>query len=114
MSEPFRFSNGQLAHTGDDLLQFCQQFPQDSISYLVGGDFEKWLDYLGEKTLAEKARAARQANLSDLDRLEKFLQSDKISKSSHQNTAVAAGSRQAKLNPLTEIFQGFKNLFSRR
>lgn len=111
MAEPFRFSNGRLAYNGDDLLNFCKQFPQDSINYLVRGDFEKWLDYLGEKKLAQKAKSARQANLSNQERLQKFLYSEQESQS--QTKIKAETSTEKKANSLTKFFQSFQKLLQR-
>ncbi|ACK69946.1 hypothetical protein PCC7424_1505 [Gloeothece citriformis PCC 7424] len=75
MAEPFRFPNGQLAYSVEDLKKICEQSPQDSTHYLIQGDFENWLDYIGNSQAAQKAREARQANLNESERLEKFLKS---------------------------------------
>jgi hypothetical protein len=113
MAEPFRFANGQLAYTVDDLLKVCQQFPQDSINYLVKGDFERWLDYLGEKKLAQKAKAARQAKLSDQERLQIFLKSEQIFKFRDDKTSLKMKGIEKITNQLTTVFQSLKKLFSR-
>ena len=73
MIEPFRFTDGQLAYTVKDLVRLCQQSPTDGINYLMREDFEKWLDYIGESDLARKAKEARQASLSEEERLKQFL-----------------------------------------
>ncbi|WP_052055762.1 hypothetical protein [Myxosarcina sp. GI1] len=73
MNEPFWFSNGQRADSAEDLIKLCQQFPEDSSRYLVSGDFENWLTYIGKTDLARYASEARQNNLGDLQKLEEFL-----------------------------------------
>lgn len=74
MTQPFRFPNGQLAHNAQDLLQLCQQFPDDGTNYLVQEDLEKWLMYIGKDDIAECAAIARQAAaLEDRQKLGEFL-----------------------------------------
>ena len=73
MTQPFQFSNGQLAHNADDLLQLCQQFPDDGTNYLVREDLEKWLFYIGKDDIAQCATNARQTALEDRQKLEEFL-----------------------------------------
>ena len=73
MTNPFHFSNGQLAHNADDLLQLCQQFPDDGTNYLVREDLEKWLFYIGKDDIAQCATNARQTALEDRQKLEEFL-----------------------------------------
>ncbi len=73
MTQPFHFSNGQLAHNADDLLQLCQQFPDDGTNYLVREDLEKWLFYIGKDDIAQCATNARQTALEDRQKLEEFL-----------------------------------------
>ena len=73
MTQPFHFSNGQLAHNADDLLQLCQQFPDDGTNYLVREDLEKWLSYIGKNDIAQCATNARQTTLEDRQKLEEFL-----------------------------------------
>lgn len=73
MTEPFRFSNGQLAYSVQDLIGVCQQSPDEGINYLKRGDFENWLAYLGEEELSKKAQAVRHTSLSDEDKLKQFL-----------------------------------------
>ncbi len=73
MTQPFQFSNGQLAHNADDLLQLCQQFPDDGTNYLVREDLEKWLSYIGKDDIAQCATNARQTALEDRQKLEEFL-----------------------------------------
>ena len=73
MTNPFQFSNGQLAYSAEDLLELCQQFPDDGVNYLVREDLEKWLAYIGKEDIAECAANARQTPLEDRQKLEEFL-----------------------------------------
>ncbi len=73
MTEPFKFSDGQLAYTIEELISICQKSPSESLEYLMREDFEKWLDYIGKSDLAAKARQVRQASLSDGDRIKQFI-----------------------------------------
>ena len=73
MTEPFKFSDGQLAYTVEELISICQKSPSESLEYLMREDFEKWLDYIGKSDLAAKARQVRQASLSDGDRIKQFI-----------------------------------------
>ena len=73
MTQPFQFANGQLAHSAEDMLKLCQQFPADGTNYLVREDIEKWLSYIGKNDIAELAANARQATLDDRQKLEEFL-----------------------------------------
>ena len=73
MTEPFKFSDGQLAYTVEELISLCQKFPSESLEYLMREDFEKWLDYIGKSDVAAKARQIRQASLSDSDRIKQFI-----------------------------------------
>ena len=73
MTNPFQFSNGQQAHNAEDLLELCQQFPDDGVHYLVREDLEKWLSYIGKEDIAQCAASARQTPLDDRQKLEEFL-----------------------------------------
>ena len=73
MTNPFQFSNGQLAHSAEDLLELCQQFPDDGVNYLVREDLEKWLAYIGKEDIARCAANARQTPIDDRQKLEEFL-----------------------------------------
>ncbi len=73
MTEPFQFSNGQLARNGEDLIKLCQQFPDDATNYLVREDFEKWLAYIGESQFAQCAATARQSDTDVRQKLETFV-----------------------------------------
>ena len=73
MTEPFKFSDGKLAYTVEELISICQKSPSESLEYLMREDFEKWLDYIEKPDLAAKARQIRQASLSDGDRIKQFI-----------------------------------------
>jgi len=73
MTQPFQFPNGQLAHSAEDLLQLCQQFPDDGTNYLIREDLEKWLAYIGKEDIAQCAVSARQTTFGDRQKLEDFL-----------------------------------------
>ena len=73
MTDPFYFSDGRLAYNVADLLELCQQDPDAGTSYLVKQDLERWLAYIGNYEVAECAANARQAELSDRQKLEEFL-----------------------------------------
>jgi hypothetical protein len=73
MSEPFKFSDGQLAYNLEDLVKLCQQSPRDGINYLKRADFEKWLDYIGKTELAKSAKKIRESSLNDSESLNQFL-----------------------------------------
>lgn len=120
MAEPFKFANGQLAYTLEDLLKICQQSPQDSINYLLKGDFENWLDYMGETKVAQKAREARQLNLNDQERLQKFLNSSKtfpsvspeVKPTQIRETVNKSPEKSASQdNPFAEFFKSLSKLF---
>jgi hypothetical protein len=74
MTEPFRFSSGQLAYSVQELVGVCQQFPQEGITYLKRGDFEKWLAYIGEGELSLKTQKLRQTSVNDTAKLNQFLE----------------------------------------
>lgn len=73
MTEPFNFPDGQLANNAKDLLELCQQYPDDATNFLVREDLEKWLAYIGNYEAAECAANARQTDLGDRQKLEEFL-----------------------------------------
>ena len=72
MAEPFVFSNGQVAYNAKDLIELCRKFPDDSTNYLLRGDFEKWLAYIGETQFAQFATEAREASMDDSQKLSAF------------------------------------------
>ncbi|TVQ49946.1 MAG: hypothetical protein EA365_00100 [Gloeocapsa sp. DLM2.Bin57] len=73
MTEPFLFANGQIAKNVADLADICQNFPEDCLAYFNRGDFEGWLNYLGETSLAEKASKIRETDLPQTDKLQEFI-----------------------------------------
>lgn len=73
MTEPFRFSNGQIANDANDLLKLCQHYPDEATSFLVTQDLENWLAYIGNYEAAECATNARQTDMSDRQKLEEFI-----------------------------------------
>jgi hypothetical protein len=73
MTQPFHFSDGQVANDAKDLLELCQQYPEDATGFLVRQDLEKWLAYIGSHDVAECAANARQIDVSDRQKLADFL-----------------------------------------
>ena len=72
MSDPFVFSNGQVAYNAQDLIELCSKFPDDSANYLLRGDFEKWLAYIGEPQFAQFATETREASMDESQKLTAF------------------------------------------
>ena len=72
MNEPFVYSDGQTASNGEELLKLCQQFPDESIGYLLRGDFEKWLEYIGDRKLSQCAIEIRDSETPDEQKLASF------------------------------------------
>jgi hypothetical protein len=73
MTQPFHFPDGRLANDAKDLLELCQQYPDDATGFLVRQDLEKWLAYIGSHDVAECAANARQIDVSDRQKLADFL-----------------------------------------
>lgn len=73
MTEPFKFANGQIAYNVTDLVNICRNFPDDSLEYLNRGDFEGWLEYIGQSSLAQEALTIRESDLANQERLDKFI-----------------------------------------
>ncbi|PSB07883.1 hypothetical protein C7B62_18520 [Pleurocapsa sp. CCALA 161] len=73
MTEPFHFPDGRVANNAQDLLELCEQYPDDATGFLVRQDLEKWLAYIGDYDVAECAANARQIDVSDRQKLEDFL-----------------------------------------
>lgn len=73
MTEPFRFSNNQIANDANDLLKLCQHYPDEATGFLVRQDLENWLAYIGNYEAAECATNARQTDMSDRQKLEEFI-----------------------------------------
>jgi hypothetical protein len=72
MSEPFVYSNGQVAYNAQDLIELCRQFPDESSNYLLRGDFEKWLTYIGETKFAQFARETSEAIMDESQKIAAF------------------------------------------
>ncbi len=73
MPEPFRFSSGHLAYSVQDLIGVCHQSPQEVIYYLKRGDFENWLNYLGETEIAKKVEEVRHLSVTEEEQLKQFI-----------------------------------------
>ena len=73
MTQPFHFPDGRVANNAQDLLELCEQYPDDATGFLLRQDLEKWLAYIGSYDLAECAANARQIEMSDRQKLEDFL-----------------------------------------
>lgn len=73
MSEPFVFANDR-AYNAEDLLKLCQEFPDEAVNYLIKEDFEKWLAYIGKTDFATYAVQARQASVSNEEKLQQFIE----------------------------------------
>jgi hypothetical protein len=73
MTQPFHFPDGRIANNAKDLLELCEQYPDDATGFLVRQDLEKWLAYIGDYDVAECAANARQIDVSDRQKLEDFL-----------------------------------------
>jgi hypothetical protein len=112
MTEPFRFSDGQLAYTVQELVGVCQQFPQEGMIYLQRGDFEKWLAYIGEGELSLKTQKLRQTSLSDTEKLSQFLticqgkQVEKLTSTQPSDTTSTPS------NPLANALQSIFSFFT--
>lgn len=118
MTEPFRFSNGQLAHSIQDLIGVCQQSPHEGINYLNRGDFENWLAYIGEGELSKKTQEIRHTPLSDDEKLNKFLTSlrsptqKKYTPSKTAKTQTNELTTKEAENPVLKGFKALKSLFT--
>ena len=73
MTEPFNFPDGRMANNAEDLLELCEQYPDEATGFLVRQDLEKWLAYIGSYDVAECAANARQIDTGDRQKLEDFL-----------------------------------------
>ena len=119
MTEPFRFSNGQQANNVEDLIKICQDFPREGINYLNRGDLENWLTYLGEVNFSQKAKQAREAAVSDEEKLKQFLTKDQrksepVSSEPPKNTPAQPTlglTSTSELESTHPLIQWFKNLF---
>ncbi len=113
MTQPFQFPNGQAANNAEDLVKICEQSPNDCIYHLNREDFEKWLEYIGETKLAEAAKLARLAPVSDEQRLEQFLASFNTETAPSVNgngkSSDNSDNNSASSNPIASFF---KKLFA--
>ncbi|MEO1672943.1 MAG: hypothetical protein AAFR77_19560 [Cyanobacteria bacterium J06631_2] len=73
MTQPFHFPDGRVANDAKDLLELCEQYPDDATGFLIRQDLEKWLAYIGSHDAAECAANARQIDTGDRQKLEDFL-----------------------------------------
>ncbi|MEL6912710.1 MAG: hypothetical protein AAFO85_21335 [Cyanobacteria bacterium J06598_4] len=73
MTQPFHFPDGRVANDAKDLLELCEQYPDDATGFLIRQDLEKWLAYIGSYDAAECAANARQVEMSDRQKLAEFL-----------------------------------------
>ena len=73
MTEPFNFPDGRMANNAEDLLELCEQYPDEATGFLIGQELEKWLAYIGSYEVAECAANARQSDTGDRQKLEDFL-----------------------------------------
>ena len=73
MTEPFNFPDGRMANNAEDLLELCEQYPDEATGFLIGQDLERWLAYIGSYEVAECAANARQLDTGDRQKLEEFL-----------------------------------------
>lgn len=74
MTQPFYFPDGRAANDAKDLLELCEQYPDEATGFLVRHDLENWLAYIGSYDVAECAANARQIEAEDRQKLEDFLQ----------------------------------------
>ena len=125
MSEPFVFSNGQVVYNAQDLIELCRQFPDESSNYLLKGDFEKWLAYIGQAKFAQFARETREAVMDESQKLSAFTaQCQSIAKQpkieatpphSNSETNIAKNSTKSSKVSLLAIFAQFLyNILSNR
>ena len=125
MTEPFIFSNGQIAHNAEDLIKLCQQFPDNSVGYLIREDFEKWLSYIGANKIAQYATEARQYSISDERKLDLFITKSQTKPEIETKPELEAEpeieakpteaiSEKPKVNFFTAIITFFAVLFNRK
>lgn len=57
---PLLFRSGHYARDLNDLVQLCDQYPDESAGRLYEGEFERWLRSQNNETLARAAASARQ------------------------------------------------------
>ena len=112
MPEPFIFADNRV-HSAEDLLELCQQFPNEAANYLIREDFEKWLAYIGKTELATYAAQARQAPVSNEEKLQQFLVKCRETKT---NVVTKQSEKSPEsVNLFGKIIQNMKNsLFGNR
>ena len=110
MTEPFIFANGQVAHSAEDLIKLCQQFPDDSVNHLIREDFEKWLSYIGATKIAQYATEARQASVADHQKLDSFITKSQAKPQLEVTPAASQVSSKPKVNLFAAIANFFSNL----
>ena len=52
MKQGFKFSSGKTAYSVDGLRRLCEEEPNEATQHLNSGYIEQWLDYIGERELA--------------------------------------------------------------
>jgi hypothetical protein len=73
MVNPFIFRNGQSACTVEQLAKLCSDYPEDGIFHLMSGHFEPWLQYIGEESISEIAKKARESTGTPLEKIYGFV-----------------------------------------
>lgn len=107
MAEPFRFSEGQLAYSVEDLIKLCKRSPGEGINYLMRADFEQWLIYIGQSDLAQITQTIRQEKLSESEKLEQFMTRCRsaIGTPPKPTTVATSVDSNSFVNSLTKFFQ---------
>ena len=61
MKQGFKFASGKIAYSVERLCRLCQEEKEEeeAIYHLENGHIEQWLDFIGERELAEKAYEIR-------------------------------------------------------
>ena len=122
MTDPFVFSNGQVAYNAQDLIELCHKFSDDSANYLLRGDFEKWLAYIGEPQFAQFASETREAAMDDSKKLSAFTakcqtvakQPNIESSQASKSDTTEKSSESPKVSLLAIFSQFLHNLLSNR
>lgn len=70
---PFYFRNRLEAHSPEELVTLCEQYPDDAMFHLAGGHFEPWLTYIGRSDLALVAHVGSRKVTTWEEPLAKFL-----------------------------------------
>ena len=109
MTEPFIFSNGQVAHSAEDLIEICQQSPEDSLGYLLREDFEKWLAYIGAEEVAKYATEARQADVTDEQKINLLI--SKTQPQTEPELATPTASTETNTKPKVSFFTAVATFF---